>query len=395
MFESLNDVFQRYIDSGELAGCSLVIRQRDKVMFQGKWGYADLARKTPLTEDSVFRLMSMTKCVIAAGVLQLMESGKIALDDPISKFLPEFAEMRAAADPRYEYHPGMGKLAILSKVLFFDPKKVKTETAKRPITIRDLLTHSCGLEQGVVGVIQMLRDKTPRTTLKQNAAHYAKQILGFQPGEGTGYSPIAAFDLLGYIIEIVSGKKLERYLQDEIFEPLQMKHTSFTAPKEGLVRLYCRKGSRLVDVTGTKKDTDGFIRKRDGYASGSGGLYGTLEDYEHFAHMLLNNGEYSGKAVLRPETVRLMRTEGPKNHLEPDPGFVWGLGVKIRQNPSKTGNPCTPGTYGWSGAFGTHFFISPADELECVFMTNRSDLNGSGSYISKRLEELVFSQLRG
>ena len=80
---------------------------------------------------------------------------------------------------------------------------------------------------------------------------------------------------------------------------------------------------------------------------------------------------------------------------EPDPGFVWGLGVKIRQNPSKTGNPCTPGTYGWSGAFGTHFFISPADELECVFMTNRSDLNGSGSYISKRLEELVFSQLRG
>lgn len=394
MFEDLNEVFQHYIDAGELAGCSLMIRQHGEMVFQGKWGYADLKQKIHLEDDSVFRIMSMTKCIIAVGILQLMESGKLALDDPITNFLPEFSSMRVVADSRYQYRPGMSKLALVPLILFFGPGKVHTESARRPISIRDLLTHSCGLEQDVAGVIQMIRDKTPRVSLQQTAEHYAGQMLGFQPGEGTGYSPLAAFDLLGYIIEKVSGQKLEAYLREHIFEPLSMTHTTFARPKGELVRLYCRKGNRLIDVTGTKKDMDGFIHKRGDYACGSGGLYSTLGDYEHFAHLLSENGIFQGRVILQPDTVKLMHTEGPAKHLEPDPGFVWGLGVKIRQEPARTGNPCSPGTYGWSGAFGTHFFVSPADELECVFMTNRSDLNGSGSYISKRLEELVFAELR-
>ena len=113
-------------------------------------------------------------------------------------------------------------------------------------------------------------------------------------------------------------------------------------------------------------------------------------DYDKFGYMLLNNGSYKGIELLRPDTVELMHTEAPAMHLEPEPGFVWGLGVKIRQNPDLSECKATKGTYGWSGAFGTHFFISPEDNLEVVFMTNRSDLNGSGSYISAKIEEMVF-----
>ena len=120
-------------------------------------------------------------------------------------------------------------------------------------------------------------------------------------------------------------------------------------------------------------------------------FHSTITDYDRFGHMLLNGGELDGVRILKPETVELMHTEAAETHLEPEPGFVWGLGMKIRQDPSKSDCKATAGTYGWSGAFGTHFFISPADNLECVFMTNRSDLNGSGSYISAKVEEMVFN----
>ena len=117
----------------------------------------------------------------------------------------------------------------------------------------------------------------------------------------------------------------------------------------------------------------------------------TLDDYSNFGEMLLCKGNFRGVQILKPETVELMHTEAPKQHLEPEPGFVWGLGMKIRQDSKKANVPATEGTYGWSGAFGTHFFISPKDDLEVVFMMNRSDIGGSGSYISAKVEEMIFS----
>ena len=162
-----------------------------------------------------------------------------------------------------------------------------------------------------------------------------------------------------------------------------------------IVKCYKRKKNRLVDVTGTKDDMYGILACEAGYIAGCGGLFSTLADYDRFAQMLANGGTLDGVTILKPETVELMHTEAPEKHMEPDPGQVWGLGVKIRQDPAKGNLPVTAGTYGWSGAFGTHFFISPKDDLSCVWMTNRTDLGGSGSYISAKIEELVFSEFGG
>lgn len=166
--------------------------------------------------------------------------------------------------------------------------------------------------------------------------------------------------------------------------------------KKRTVELYKKTPFGLKNVTDTKSDKDGFakIDSDSKYVCGSGGLYCTAEDYEHFAHMLLNKGLFKGKRILSEKAVELMQTEAPARHLEPSPGCVWGLGVQIRQNPQKGNLPVTEGTYGWSGAFGTHFFVSPKDNLECVFATNVSNIGGSSSKVSQKVEELVFNILK-
>ena len=223
---------------------------------------------------------------------------------------------------------------------------------------------------------------------------YSRYALDFQPGTATSYSPLAGFDILGYIVGKVSGMGIENYLREEIFVPLEMKDIFFypdPEQKNRIVRLYKRKKEKLVDITDTKEDTHSFMRHGNHHIeSGSGGLYGTITDYEKLSEMLCNEGNFNGKQFLRPETVQLMHTEAQSRHLEAEPGQVWGLSVKIRQDPKAAGSFAHAGTYGWSGAFGTHFFVCPAKKMEAVFMTNRSDLGGSGSYISRKVEELVF-----
>ncbi len=389
----INDAMREYLQNDEMAGGALVVRKGDDIVYRNKWGYADKATKTPIEYNSIYRMMSMTKCITAAAIMKLCEDGKISLDDGLAKFIPSFANARVVDDPKYVYKGKVRPLALLWKLITFNPKKVKTVPAKRDITIRDLLSHSSGLEQGVFGFIAMMKDKKPRTTLSEQAEIYAKYPLDFQPGEGTGYSPIAGFDMLGRIIEIVSGKNLEEYMREAILEPLGMRDTFFyphtQEQKDRIVHVYKRKKNKLIDVTGTKEEDKILNRGTQGYMAGCGGLYSTIDDYEKFACMLLHEGEYEGVRILKKETVKLMHTEAPVKHMEAEPGCVWGLGMKIRLAPEKINTPVSPGTYGWSGAYGTHFFVSPADNLEAVFMVNRTDLNGWGSYISRKVEELV------
>lgn len=391
--EQISEVMERYVQNEEIAGASLLVRQHGQTVYRNCWGYADKSARMPIREDSIFRLMSMTKCVTAVGILQLMEAGKLNLDDPLSLFIPSFAKPRVAADARYCWHDGVKMGELLWKALFFRMERVKTVPAEREITIRDLLSHSSGLEQGMVGLLAMLKDCRKRFDLAAQAERYAGYPLDFQPGCGTGYSPLAGFDVLARVIEVVSGMDAAQYYKTNIFEPLGMRDTAFhlnEEQKKRLVHVYCRKNGKLVDVTGSKEDLPKKFHFGERYICGAGGLYATLTDYVAFAQMLQNGGSYRGTQILKSETVQLMCTEAPVKHLEPEPGFVWGLGVKIRQDPVRGGSFATAGTYGWSGAFGTHFFVSPADDLNCVLMLNRSDLDGAGSYISKKVEELVF-----
>lgn len=158
--------------------------------------------------------------------------------------------------------------------------------------------------------------------------------------------------------------------------------------REKLVTLCRRENGKLIKVS----DGEGLngVIERPGYVSGSAGLFSTIKDYEHFTRMLCNYGIFCGKKILKKETVELLGKVVPGIAAENIPGLEWGLGVIIRTNPKLLGNCVTSGTYGWSGAYGTHFFISPKDNLECVFVTNRDDLNGAESYISRKVEELVF-----
>lgn len=398
--QDISRVIEKYIEDRELPGAALLVRKNDEIVYNGKWGYANIKEKVPITDRSIFRVASMTKCVTAVGVMKLVEEGKISLDDPVSKYIPAFADMRVADDSRYKLgdiqNAKRVALQVMMKLPFFRMDKVKSVSADRQITIRDLLSHASGLEQGLVGMLGLYKMKGSNDTLKERAERYSKFVLDFQPGTQTSYSPLASFDLLGRILEIVSGENVSEYLKRTVFEPLEMKDAAFWPDEEQksrVVRLYKRKGKDLADVSDTPKgDLDGIARRgrRGEYISCSGGLYCTLEDYDHFARMLYNEGTYNGKQILKPETVRLMHTEAQERHLETQPGCVWGLSFSIRQEPERCKSHATAGTYGWSGAFGTHFFISPEDKLQAIFLINISQTDSTGASFLDKSEELVF-----
>ena len=391
--QEIQRTIDAYIQNQELAGGALLVRRDEEVLYENTFGYSNIAARQAIARDSLYRLMSMTKPITAVAVMQLAEQGKIELDAPLNRYLHGFTAMRVVDDKRYAYHEGMNALSLLPGLLTFRLKAPRTVPAERDITIRDLLCHASGLEQGIYGLISMKLDKSKRESLAALEQKYSTMPLDFQPGKGGGYSPLAGFDLLARVVEVVSGLPFDAYLQQNLFDPLGMQDTTFRlddAQTARLVHVYKREKNRLKDVTDTAQDMDSLLKRGEHYTAGCGGLFSTLHDYDRFAHMLLNGGEVDGVRVLQPETVRLMGQQGSPNYPDPDLGCVWGLGMKIRKNPQKAKSACTADTFGWSGAFGTHFFVSPKDHLSAVWMMNRSDIDGAGSYISKKIEELVF-----
>lgn len=391
--QEIQRTIDAYIQNQELAGGALLVRRDEEVLYENTFGYSNIAARQTIARDSLYRLMSMTKPITAVAVMQLAEQGKIELDAPLNHYLHGFTAMRVVDDKRYAYHEGMNAISLLPGLLTFRLKAPRTVPAERDITIRDLLCHASGLEQGIYGLISMKLDKSKRESLAALEQKYSTVPLDFQPGKGGGYSPLAGFDLLARVVEVVSGLPFDAYLQQNLFDPLGMQDTAFRlddAQTARLVHVYKREKNRLQDVTDTAEDMDSLLKRGENYTAGCGGLFSTLHDYDRFAHMLLNGGEVDGVRVLQPETVRLMGQQGSPDYPDPDPGCAWGLGMKIRKDPRKAKSACTAGTFGWSGAFGTHFFVSPKDHLSAVWMMNRSDIDGAGSYISKKIEELVF-----
>ena len=391
--QEIQRTIDAYIQNQELAGGALLVRRDEEVLYENTFGYSNIAARQTIAKDSLYRLMSMTKPITAVAVMQLAEQGKIELDAPLNHYLHGFTAMRVVDDKRYAYHEGMNALSLLPGLLTFRLKAPRTVPAERDITIRDLLCHVSGLEQGIYGLISMKLDKSKRESLAALEQKYSTMPLDFQPGKGGGYSPLAGFDLLARVVEVVSGLPFDAYLQQNLFDPLGMQDTAFRlddAQTARLVHVYKREKNRLRDVTDTAEDMDSLLKRGENYTAGCGGLFSTLHDYDRFAHMLLNSGAVDGVRVLQPETVRLMGQQGLPDYPDPDPGCTWGLGMKIRKDPQKAKSACTAGTFGWSGAFGTHFFVSPKDNLSAVWMMNRSDIDGAGSYISKKIEELVF-----
>ena len=328
----------------------------------------------PLKTDTIFRLASMTKPIIGVAVMQLEEQGKLSLDGPLSRYIPEFAGLQACES---------GKLVAVN----------------REIMIRDLLSHSCGLgqeEQGLQYIAENL-PIGPNDTLASYVPKLAQVPLDFQPGTKTGYSPMAAFDILARVVEIVSGQTVDRYLQDHIFIPLDMRDTAFVltgAQKSRLVEMTDHVGGVLTGVSDDEGNFPGDMCS-DHYFCGGGGLYSTAEDYHRFAQMLLGAGSYQGRQLLRPETVEKMRTpQLPFDIPGRGPGEIWGLSMRVitgEENPSP--HPAAH-SFGWSGAWGTHFWVDPDNCLTAVRMINLIDAGGAGAITARELEQDVTDALK-
>ena len=355
--EKVKAAVQAAVDQKQTAGVVLAIVRRGKLAMLETFGKSDIAADKPMRPDSIFRIYSMTKPIVTVAAMQLVEEGKIKLDDPVSKYVPEFKDLRV--------HSGTGN---------------DTVPARREVTIRDLMRHTSGLTYGAF-------DNTPVDLLYRQAnildrgdtlAGFARKLgklpLLYQPGTQFQYS--VSTDVLGHLIEVVSGQSLDDYLQARIFRPLDMRDTGFFVPADKLDRLTANYGP---DDKGGLKVIDAPLtspyRAQPKFLSGGGGLVSTARDYLRFCQMMLGEGELEGKRLLRPETVREMTVNQlPAEALPmklgalPLDGMGFGLGFSVRMAPNLVAPAKSLGEFGWGGAASTHFWICPKQQLVVVIL---------------------------
>jgi CubicO group peptidase (beta-lactamase class C family) len=371
--QRISDVIQRYISAREIAGGVTVVTRRGRVAHFEAHGMMDLESRTPMRKDGIFRIASMTKPVTGVAILMLVEEGKVRLSDPVSRFIPEFKDTRVAvAKPGPEgaapAPAGRGRGAA--------PQEITLTPATRPITVRDLLTHTSGLASGGAGSREANRI-APRNPSENLAAHVPKlgaAPLDFQPGSAWRYSALAGIDTLGRIVEVASGQTFDQFLRHRIFEPLGMTDTAFFPTDDRMPRVVSLYG-RTPDGALTKEDTPTWLATRT-FFSGGGGLWSTPGDYTQFAQMLVNGGQLNGKRLLGPRTVELMSS----NHVgdlfakssAARRGMGFGLTVEVVMDPIAAGQPRSTGSFGWDGAFGTHFWVDPKEQIAGILMIQRS-----------------------
>jgi CubicO group peptidase (beta-lactamase class C family) len=352
--QRVNQLVQRYIDDGQITGAVTMVSRRGRIAHFEAIGQMDLESRAPMRKDAIFRIASMSKPITGVAILMLMEEGKVRLNDPVSRFIPEFKNSKVA----------VGREGELSTV-----------PAEREITIRDLMTHTSGLESGGAGTREGARI-APRQTTSHLAAYIptlGAVPLDFQPGTAWRYSALAGIETLGRIVEIASGLTFDQFLKQRLFDPLEMKDTAFFPTDDRLARvvtLYQPRDGRL-----TRTETPAWLATRTLF-SGGGGLWSTAEDYMRFAQMLVNGGELNGKRILSPRTVDLMAS----NHVgdlysgisQRIKGMGFGLTVEVVGEAVAAGRRVSNGTFGWGGAFGTHFWVDRKEHLVGLLMVQES-----------------------
>lgn len=353
----VNALVQRYIDRGEIAGAVSLVARKGRIAYFESQGVADLESKQPMKTDTIFRMASMTKPVTSLAVMMLQEEGLFLLDDPVSKFLPEFKNPKVAiANAPNERHEGGYRLV----------------PADRPITIRHLLTHTAGLASGTGGpTVDALKKlsaaRKPEDLLENYIRQLAELPLNFQPGTAWEYGP--ATDVLGRLVEVVSGQPLDQFFRARIFDPLAMKDTWFYLPSNLTPRLataYVKQGAGLQKLTALVQ-----ANPNGKFLSGAGGLAGTAEDYFRFCQMLLNGGQLDGTRLVSRKTIESMTA----NHIGKLPlwqdtyrGYGFGLGFRVREDVGESATLGSVGEYGWGGAYGTYFWIDPKEQLIGILM---------------------------
>ena len=358
--ERLTAALQGYVDEGRLAGAVAIVARRGKIAYLESVGYRDKESGAPMTTDAIFRIASQTKALASVGVMLLQEEGRLLITDPVGKYLPEFMET-TVAEP-----DGSGGYEVVP--------------AKRPITIRDLLTHTAGIsygngpaadkwaEAGITGWYFADRDEAVGDVM----ARLAELPLDGHPGEAWiyGYNT----DILGAMIEKISGQTLGEFLGERLFGPLGMDDTHFFLPAGKVDRLATVYSA--TDAGGIERAPDpGHMVGQGAYVDGprrsfsaGAGLVSTASDYARFLQMMLNGGEFNGVRVLSRKTVESM-TVGHTGGIPFRPGQSFGLGFSVVEDPAALGLPASVGEFAWGGAYHSTYWVDPAEELVVAYMT--------------------------
>ncbi len=362
----IRETMQQHMDAHDIAGAVTLVARKGRLVHLEAHGAMDIEGKRAMEKNAIFRIWSMTKPVAGVAILMLMEDGKVRLNDPVSRFIPEFQSMKVAVmQERAAGAPANS------------PAPYYTVPAMRAITIQDLLTHVSGLGSGPVSGAEMTKlAKKTTDTLPEVVPLMGSTTLDFQPGSRWGYSALAAFDTLGRVVEVASGMSFDRFLKERLFVPLGMNETSFQPTAEmqsRIVTSYQRASDRMTRLEAKHPMLNLYGRE---YFSGGGGLYSTIQDYAVFAQMLLDGGQWNGKRLLSPRTVELMSSVFVPDTLPGRaPGRGFGLSVQVISNPIAAGQRVSTGSYGWDGAFGTHFWIDPKEKIVGIMMIQTANSN--------------------
>ncbi|MGW2488179.1 serine hydrolase domain-containing protein [Streptomyces sp. NPDC001606] len=387
--DRLDQHLARHVDEGRLPGYLLALARGGRVAHLTTYGKRDVAAGLPVRADTLWRIYSMTKPVTAVAVLLLVEEGRLGLDDPLEKHLPAFAAPRV-----YDGGEGAG---------------MRTRPAAGPILIRHLLTHTAGLTFGFYHkhpVDALYRESgleysvPPGADLAETVEVYARMPLQFDPGTQWNYS--VASNVLGRVIEVVAGQPLDVFFAERILGPLGMTDTGFhIVPEQAdrLAELY-----RETDEGGITPVAGLPVHGRPRFLSGSGGLVSSAYDFHRFMEMLRRGGELDGVRLLSADTLALMtsnrlpgnavlREFGAPTHREPgNDGLGFGFNVSVVTDPARTLAPSSAGTYGWTGAATTAFWVAPRQDLTVQFMTQ---LRPKGLKVFPELRRLVHAAVRG
>ena len=368
----VTELVQRHIAAGSFSGAVTLVARNGRIAHHEAQGVMDLETKKPMVKDGIFRIMSMTKPVIGVAVLMMMEEGKVRLQDPVSKFIPEWRDMTVAVPlPAAAGARGGGAAAPAGRAGGAPPApRYYTVPIEREVQIRDLLTHTSGVVSGTnSNFANRAAAAGPKETLADYIPRLGKVPVEFQPGSRWAYSAAAGFDVLSRVVEVASGMPIDRFVKQRIFDPLEMKDTTYIVPNASprLVKLYSRTAEGL-----RPQQDPGFMNGI--YFSGGGGLVSSAEDYAQFALMLVNGGELNGRRLLSPRLVELMGSVFAPDTLPGRPrGESYGLSVRVVNDPVARNSFLTTGSFGWSGAYGTHFWVDRKENLVAVAMTQTSN----------------------
>jgi CubicO group peptidase (beta-lactamase class C family) len=372
--QRITQLVQRYIDAKQISGTIAVVARRGRIVHFEATGLMDIENRAPMRKDAIFRMASMSKPVTGVAILMLVEEGKVRLSDPVSKFIPEFKDTKVAMEKPKPAASTLAGLAARGEA----PRApdIYTVPANREITVRDLMTHTAGLVTNGPGAREAARI-APRNATDTLAGHIPRLgavPLDFQPGTMWRYSGLEGIDALGRIVEIASGLTFDQFLKLRLFDPLGMKDTAFYPADEKLSRvatLYTRTPDGLK-----RQETPGWLATKTLF-SGGAGLWSTAEDYIQFAQMLVNGGELNGKRFLSPRTIDLMAANHVGNLYGEAPplgsrGMGFGLTVEVVVDSIESGRRTSPGSFGWDGAFGTHFWVDRKEQLTGLLMIQQA-----------------------